>query len=166
MSIPEGSESQAFTQMARAACFFVAGGHESLDDSLVRRVRNERGEERAEDEDPDRLDGEVGRDGNRRKEFTVAGRGLSALGDRTWNELAEGAPEARWIHYNTPRGHVRMLGAEYRKARAAASGFLEDDGRTRSPYQPLPAGDVERLAADFRNYWSEELAAERFSANR
>lgn len=194
---------------------------------------------------------------------------------RFWNELAEAAPTARWIHYNTPRGHVRMLGAEYRalaaeypeqfigtklgsqnflelsdiigatsqlshiltdftvvpgmllggcgtysfwvnslpawqrrlidlcqrgewdaamamqrkfnlwetscvepyvrrgylhgvigKARAAASGFLEDDGRTRSPYQPLPAGDVERLAADFRDWWSEELAAERFSANR
>ncbi|WP_428305706.1 dihydrodipicolinate synthase family protein [Lacipirellula sp.] len=194
---------------------------------------------------------------------------------RFWNELAEADPAARWIHYNTPRGHVRMLGAEYRalaaefpeqfigtklgtqnylelsdiigatpqlshiltdftavpgmllggrgtysfwvnslpawqrrlvdlcqrgewdaasamqrkfnlwetscveqyvrrgylhgiigKARAAASGFLEDSGRTRSPYQPLPVVDVERLAVDFRDWWSEELAAERFSGSR
>ena len=191
---------------------------------------------------------------------------------RFWNDLAEGAPAARWIHYNTPRGHVRMLGGEYRelaneypeqfigtklgtqkflelsdiigvtpqlshivtdftvvpgmllggrgtysfwvnslpswqrrlvdlcqrgewdaamlmqrkfnlwetacvepcvrrgylhgiigKARAAASGFLEDEGRTRSPYQPLPEGDAQRLVVDFRDWWSEELAAESFN---
>jgi 4-hydroxy-tetrahydrodipicolinate synthase len=191
---------------------------------------------------------------------------------RFWQDLAVAVPAARWIHYNTPRGHVRMLGAEYRslaaefpeqfigtklgtqnflelseiiaatphlshiltdftvvpgmllggrgtysfwvnslpgwqrrlvdlcqrgewetamamqrkfnlwetscvepyvrrgylhgvigKARAAASGFLADAGRTRAPYQPLPPGDVERMAADFRDWWSEELAAERFA---
>ena len=37
---------------------------------------------------------------------------------RFWGELAEAAPAARWIHYNTPRGHVRMLGAEYRRLAA------------------------------------------------
>lgn len=52
------------------------------------------------------------------------------------------------------------------KARAAASSFLEDEGRTRSPYQPLPKEDVDRLAADFRDWWSEELAAESFAVNQ
>lgn len=194
---------------------------------------------------------------------------------RFWHDLAAAAPAARWIHYNTPRGHVRMLGAEYRslaaefpeqfigtklgtqnflelsdiiaatpqlshiltdftvvpgmllggrgtysfwvnslpgwqrrlvdlcqrgewdaamamqrkfnlwetscvepyvrrgylhgiigKARGAASGFLEDEGRTRAPYQPLPDGDADRLAADFRDWWAEELAAERFTPRR
>jgi len=188
---------------------------------------------------------------------------------RFWADLAEAAPAARWIHYNTPRGHVRMAGAEYRrlaadypqqfigtklgtqnfleltdiigatphlshiltdftvvpgmmlggrgtysfwvntlprwqrrlvdlceqreweaamamqrkfnlwestcvephvrrgylhgiigKARAAASGFLEDDGHTRAPYQPMPAADVKQLAADFNQWWTEELADE------
>jgi dihydrodipicolinate synthase/N-acetylneuraminate lyase len=188
---------------------------------------------------------------------------------RFWADLAEAAPAARWIHYNTPRGHVRMGGAEYRqlaadypdqfigtklgtqnflelsdiigatprlshiltdftvvpgmmlggrgtysfwvntlprwqrrlvdlcesreweaamrmqrkfnlwestcvephvrrgylhgiigKARTAASGFLEDDGYTRAPYQPMPAGDVKQLAADFKKWWADELAEE------
>lgn len=198
----------------------------------------------------------------------------SADVQRFWHDLAEAAPAARWIHYNTPRGHVRTTGADYRalaaqfpeqligtklgtqnflelsdvigstpqlshiltdftvapgmllggrgtysfwvnslprwqrrlvdlcqrgewdaamamqrkfnlweiacvepyvrrgylhgvigKARAAASGFLEDAGHTRSPYQPLPAADAEQLAADFHQWWAEELAAEAFSSN-
>jgi dihydrodipicolinate synthase/N-acetylneuraminate lyase len=31
-----------------------------------------------------------------------------------WHDLASAVPEARWIHYNTPRGHVIMTGQRYR----------------------------------------------------
>lgn len=190
---------------------------------------------------------------------------------RFWHDLAEAVPDARWIHYNTPRGHVPMRGADYRslatefphqfigtklgsqnflelseiigatphlahfltdftivpglmlggrgvysfwvntlpgwhrrlldlcragewqtaialqrkfncwececveplvqrgylhgivgKARAAASGFLEDAGYTRPPYQPVPAPLADKLAADFRRWWAAELAQESF----
>jgi dihydrodipicolinate synthase/N-acetylneuraminate lyase len=187
-----------------------------------------------------------------------------------WSDLATAAPESRWIHYNTPRGHVKMTGADYRalaaeypeqligtklgtqnflelseiigatpqlahfvtdfvvvpalmlgakgcysfwvnslpkwhrrlfdlcrageweaamkmqlkfnrwecacveplvrkgylhgivgKARGAATGFLEDDGYTRSPYQPVPVADVQALKEQFDSWWAEELAADR-----
>jgi dihydrodipicolinate synthase/N-acetylneuraminate lyase len=51
------------------------------------------------------------------------------------------------------------------KARSAASGFLEDSGYTRAPYQPVPAEDSLQLADDFRQWWSVELHAELFSAS-
>jgi 4-hydroxy-tetrahydrodipicolinate synthase len=31
-----------------------------------------------------------------------------------WDDLATAAPAARWIQYNTPRGHIRMTGNDYR----------------------------------------------------
>lgn len=189
-----------------------------------------------------------------------------------WRDLERAVPDARWIHYNTPRGHVRMTGIGYLelskeypeqfigtklctqsftelagiigttphlahmvtdltvvpgmllggkgtysfwintlpqwqrrlidrcrrrewdtamqmhskfirweiscveplvqrgylhgivgKARCAASGFLEDSGLTRAPYQPVPPEDVKQLARDFREWWSDELAAEPFA---
>jgi dihydrodipicolinate synthase/N-acetylneuraminate lyase len=39
--------------------------------------------------------------------------------ERFWEDLADGAPAARWIHYNTPRGHVRTTGEDYRRLSAA-----------------------------------------------
>lgn len=190
-----------------------------------------------------------------------------------WNDLAEAAPAARWIHYNTPRGHVVMNGREYQqlardypeqfvgtklatqnvvelcdvigstphlshfvtdfvtvpammlgargvysfwvnvlpewqrrlvdlcqqgkwaeamamqsklnrwehdcvdplvrqgylhgivgKARTAASGFLEDDGFTRSPYQRVPESDVHQLAQEFSRHWQKELHRESWYA--
>ena len=33
--------------------------------------------------------------------------------DRFWDDLSAAVPEARWIHYNTQRSHVRMTGAGY-----------------------------------------------------
>jgi 4-hydroxy-tetrahydrodipicolinate synthase len=33
--------------------------------------------------------------------------------NRFWDDLAAAVPEARWIHYNTQRAHVRMTGASY-----------------------------------------------------
>jgi 4-hydroxy-tetrahydrodipicolinate synthase len=190
---------------------------------------------------------------------------------RFWHDLADAAPAARWIHYNTPRGHVAMRGDDYRslaaefpqqfigtklgtqsfvelseiigrtpnlahfltdftivpgimlggkgvysfwvntlpdwhrrlldlclhgkwnsamvmqrkfncwesecveplvrkgylhgivgKARCAASGFLEDQGYTRSPYQPVPPESVRALAAGFTRWWGDELAQESF----
>ncbi len=189
---------------------------------------------------------------------------------RFWADLADAAPDARWVHYNTPRGHVAMGAAEYRrladdfpqqfigtklstkdfhelsqvitstphiahvltdftivpgmmlggrgsysfwvntlprwhrrlldlcrdkrwdeamamqvkfnnwearcvgpivaqgylhgivgKIRVAASGFLEDSGYTRSPYQPAPQALADQLASDFRQWWHEEAEAER-----
>jgi hypothetical protein len=47
------------------------------------------------------------------------------------------------------------------KIRAAASGFLEDAGYTRAPYQPVPAALAEQLACDFRPWWRAEAEAER-----
>jgi dihydrodipicolinate synthase/N-acetylneuraminate lyase len=188
---------------------------------------------------------------------------------RFWNDLAEAAPAARWVHYNTPRGHIVMNGRQYTelaadfpdqfvgtklasqnlvdlcdvigstphlahfvtdfvtvpammlgargtysfwvntlpqwqrrlvdlcqsrsweaamamqskfnrweyenvnplvrqgflhgivgKARAATSGFLEDDGYTRSPYQPVPVADVQALSQQFLQWWREELNEE------
>lgn len=188
---------------------------------------------------------------------------------RFWNDLAEAAPAAKWVHYNTPRGHVVMNGGDYKrlaaefpdqlvgtklasqnvvelcdvigstphlahlvtdfvvapammlgargaysfwvntlpewqrrlvdlcqkrawdeamvmqakfnrwehdcvdplvgrgylhgivgKARAAASGFLEDDGYTKSPYQPVPNADQKVLAERFLEWWRDELAEE------
>jgi 4-hydroxy-tetrahydrodipicolinate synthase len=187
-----------------------------------------------------------------------------------WNDLATAAPAARWIHYSTPRGHVRIGGAEYRrlaaeypeqfigtklgtqnfvelseiigatpelahfvtdfvvapamalgargcysfwvnslpkwhrrlvglcragewatatrmqlkfnrwececveplvrqgylhgivgKSRCAAAGFLEDEGGTRAPYQPVPAAESRVLKDQFESWWAEELAVER-----
>jgi dihydrodipicolinate synthase/N-acetylneuraminate lyase len=187
-----------------------------------------------------------------------------------WCDLATDVPESRWIHYNTPRGHVRMTGADYRalvaeypekligtklgtqnflelseiigatpqlahfvtdfvvapalilgaqgvysfwvnslptwhrnffnlcqanewaaamkmqskfnrwececveplvrkgylhgivgKARCATTGFLEDEGFTRAPYQPVPAAEVRALKDKFANWWTEELAEDR-----
>ncbi|MCO6044271.1 dihydrodipicolinate synthase family protein [Aeoliella sp. ICT_H6.2] len=186
-----------------------------------------------------------------------------------WNDLAEAAPAARWVHYNTPRGHVVMNGSQYKrlasefpdqfvgtklatqnvvelcdvlgttphlahmvtdfvtvpamllgargtysfwvntlpewqrrlvdlcqigsweqampmqakmnrwelecidplvrrgylhgivgKARGAASGFLEDDGYTRSPYHPVPESDTRTLTDQFQQWWRDELAQE------
>ena len=191
-----------------------------------------------------------------------------------WLDLATAVPRSRWIHYNTPRGHVKMTGADYQllsdqypeqfigtklgsqnflelseiifstpflahvltdftvvpgmmlggrgtysfwantlpgwqrrlvdlclagqweeamkmqskfnawettcveplvrrgylhgivgKARCAASGFLEDNGFTRAPYQPVPTENVRQLANDFCKWWSVELNAESFSHN-
>jgi dihydrodipicolinate synthase/N-acetylneuraminate lyase len=48
------------------------------------------------------------------------------------------------------------------KARAAASGFLEDQGYTREPYQPVPAADAQSLADNFHCWWSGELAEEKW----
>ncbi|QDS98828.1 dihydrodipicolinate synthase family protein [Adhaeretor mobilis] len=31
-----------------------------------------------------------------------------------WHDLAAAVPDARWVHYNTPRGHVPMEGKHYR----------------------------------------------------
>jgi dihydrodipicolinate synthase/N-acetylneuraminate lyase len=193
---------------------------------------------------------------------------------RFWETLAQGAPRAQWIHYNTPRCHVRMTGADYRdlaaqypeqfigtklgtqnfyelsetiaaspnvahfvtdfmtlpamllgargvysfwvnslprwqrqlvdhclarrwddaaplqlkfnhweqrcvepvvargylhgiigRARAAAAGFLDDSGVCREPYGPVPPDIAAQLAADFRNWWAEEIREES-SANR
>ncbi|MCC6682461.1 MAG: dihydrodipicolinate synthase family protein [Phycisphaeraceae bacterium] len=193
---------------------------------------------------------------------------------RFWADLAAAAPEARWVHYNTTRGHVVMGAPQYRwladefpqqfigtklatknfhelslvisttphvahvltdftivpgmmlggrgtysfwvntlprwqrrlldlcrdkrwdeamamqvkfnnweaqcvepivaqgylhgivgKIRVAASGFLEDAGYTRSPYQPAPAALAEQLACDFRQWWHEEAEAERAAWN-
>jgi dihydrodipicolinate synthase/N-acetylneuraminate lyase len=190
---------------------------------------------------------------------------------RFWSDLAEAVPQSRWVHYNTPRGHVKMSGADYRrlsieypeqligtklgtqnyveiaeaiyssphlahvltdftvvpgmmlgargtysfwvntlpqwqrrlvdlclareweaaakmqskfnawetacveplvkkgylhgivgKARAAASGFLEDGGHTRPPYLPVPIEDVQALADEFGKWWSAELKEESF----
>lgn len=47
--------------------------------------------------------------------------------------------------------------------RAAASGFLEDHGRTRPPYQAMPDADVQQLAADFNRWRAEDLAEEEFN---
>ncbi|MEX0641538.1 MAG: dihydrodipicolinate synthase family protein [Pirellulales bacterium] len=33
--------------------------------------------------------------------------------DRFWDDLAEAAPDARWIHYNTSRGNRLLEGADY-----------------------------------------------------
>jgi dihydrodipicolinate synthase/N-acetylneuraminate lyase len=188
-----------------------------------------------------------------------------------WLDLATAVPESRWIHYSTPRGHVKMSGSDYRnlskeypdqligtklgtqnyleisdiiytspqlahvltdfmvvpgmmlggrgtysfwvntlpswqrrlldlcqagkwepatkmqakfnawetacveplvkqgylhgivgKARCATSGFLEDKGYTRSPYQPVPLADVQVLANSFRQWWSNEFAEEKW----
>lgn len=38
---------------------------------------------------------------------------------RFWDELATAAPEARWIHYRTPRAHVLPSGADYQAWRRA-----------------------------------------------
>ncbi len=37
---------------------------------------------------------------------------------RFWEDLATQVPEARWIHYNTPRGHRVLHGADYAKLAA------------------------------------------------
>jgi dihydrodipicolinate synthase/N-acetylneuraminate lyase len=49
------------------------------------------------------------------------------------------------------------------KARAAATGFLEDSGHTRAPYQSMPAAAVDQIAADFHQWWADEAASERLS---
>ena len=35
--------------------------------------------------------------------------------ERFWETLANEVPEARWVHYNTPRGHFLMNGNRYRR---------------------------------------------------
>lgn len=36
-----------------------------------------------------------------------------------WLDLATAVPDSRWIHYNTPRGHVTMAGRDYRRLSVA-----------------------------------------------
>lgn len=188
---------------------------------------------------------------------------------RFWSDLAAAAPAARWIHYNTPRGHVRMRAEQYQwlaaefpdqfigtklgsqnflelseiigstpqvshfvtdftivpgyllggrgvysfwvntlpgwhrklidyclegswseamamqskfirwecacveplvqkgylhgiigKARGAVTGFLEDHGKTRAPYGPVPTADIEALSEMFQLWWLEEAQEE------
>ncbi|MCB9770853.1 MAG: dihydrodipicolinate synthase family protein [Candidatus Omnitrophica bacterium] len=53
---------------------------------------------------------------------------------RFWEDLASAVPEARWIHYNTPRGHRVFHGPDY--ARLAAD-FPEQFIGTKLPFNGL-----------------------------
>ena len=48
------------------------------------------------------------------------------------------------------------------KARAALSGWLDDSGALRAPYQPILPTDLDRLKKAFDEYWRTELAQEAF----
>jgi len=47
------------------------------------------------------------------------------------------------------------------KARGALTGFLEDSGRTRPPYYPIPSELYQKFKAAFDSYWAAEVEAER-----
>lgn len=50
------------------------------------------------------------------------------------------------------------------KARAELTGFLEDQGLTRAPYDPVPAPLKGGMSEAFRTFWADELADEGFAA--
>jgi len=46
------------------------------------------------------------------------------------------------------------------KARGALTGFLEDNGRTRPPYYPIPPEKQKQFKVAFNVFWAEEIKAE------
>ena len=48
------------------------------------------------------------------------------------------------------------------KARAALTGWLQDNGHIQPPYHPIGAQELDQLRTKFRAYWREELALETF----